>query len=195
MNVEQDECFLHRIEARESPGLVPLSNKTGCGDLSGPFRNSWRHSHEFVTTSMSSERRNIQGGPDSICCPFGAGPLPLVADVVAGRTRCHAIDESGRQRRAEEIASSGTAGQDELFRESDDFRFGKEPSMATPTQDTHLINDRQVAIPLIEQTQGRCPHCNGSGWIKTFTPWGCPSSTACKCRPPNSATGSGEEFD
>lgn len=24
-----------------------------------------------------------------------------------------------------------------------------------------------------------CPECHGSRWIKTFTPWGCPTSTAC----------------
>ena len=24
-----------------------------------------------------------------------------------------------------------------------------------------------------------CPECHGSHWIKTFTPWGCPTSTAC----------------
>lgn len=27
-----------------------------------------------------------------------------------------------------------------------------------------------------------CPLCAGSGWVKQFTPWGCPSSGPCSCR-------------
>ena len=26
-----------------------------------------------------------------------------------------------------------------------------------------------------------CPHCNNTGWVKVFTPWGCPTNTRCSC--------------
>lgn len=28
-----------------------------------------------------------------------------------------------------------------------------------------------------------CPHCRDTGWVKVFTPWGCPTSKRCQCRP------------
>lgn len=60
--------------------------------------------------------------------------------------------------------------------------------MAVPTDNTHVTQKQAVAVPLVQEKAERCPQCNGTGWVKVFTPWGCPSGAPCDgCSPADSA--------
>ncbi len=49
------------------------------------------------------------------------------------------------------------------------------------------VSQSPIFVPLftqdlaIDPPAARCPRCDGTGWVKTFTPWGCPTNTPCPC--------------
>jgi len=55
--------------------------------------------------------------------------------------------------------------------------------MAMTTQQVNRVSVREPRVdePLPAQAP-KCPRCDGTGWVKVFTPWGCPTSTACGCQ-------------
>ena len=39
----------------------------------------------------------------------------------------------------------------------------------------------QASPPQPEVCREACPYCQNTGWVKVFTPWGCPTSQRCQC--------------
>ncbi len=54
--------------------------------------------------------------------------------------------------------------------------------MATPTGNRRKPVDASTRDSQRSEHDTRCPHCEGSGWVKSFTPWGCPTNTRCTCQ-------------
>jgi len=53
--------------------------------------------------------------------------------------------------------------------------------MDVPVRDVRLLRSKSSKEHQGPASPPPCPRCNGTGWIKTFTPWGCPVNSACSC--------------
>lgn len=50
---------------------------------------------------------------------------------------------------------------------------------ATQVEKSQVEDEEQQGAP--PQTEV-CPYCQNTGWVKVFTPWGCPTSQRCQCQ-------------
>lgn len=53
--------------------------------------------------------------------------------------------------------------------------------MATPVADNSTIRLETYTASTESPSVQPCPRCQGTGWVKAFTPWGCPVNSPCDC--------------
>ena len=54
--------------------------------------------------------------------------------------------------------------------------------MAGPGSEPRLLQLERYKNATAAKESGKCPKCDGTGYIKGFTPWGCPVNSPCSCK-------------